>query len=346
MKTVRGINPEPLSQWLAQHLPECSAPFEWELVLAGGSNLSYVLSDSANRRWIMRRGPVSARLSKAHDMGREWRVMSALQDVGGVPVPQCIAYCADTEVNDSPFYVMELVEGRILRSADDALDMDDARCLTAMRSLVGVQAALHSVNVEEIGIADLSRTHDGYVARQLHRWYKQVQASSDNSPPKLLTEVWKILLDKDPGAQAPPSLVHGDYRFDNTVLGEDDCIKGVLDWELSTIGDPVADFYWSLLYWSKADDPVHFIPNAPTLHDGFVERDAVVAEYRARTNFDLSAGDYFMAFGYWKMACIIHGIYHRMLKGASGGMKTGSPESVWETVKQYLQAAKESTRTL
>jgi aminoglycoside phosphotransferase (APT) family kinase protein len=316
------------------------------LIAAGGSNLSYVLSDTAKKQYIMRRGPVSARLSKAHDMGREWRVMRALEHLPTVPVPKCIAYCEDPIVNGSAFYVMELVTGRILRSSNDAGDMDPSRCAVATSSLIDAQATLHLTDIDAIGLADLSSNHDNYVGRQLARWCKQAQASSEEEPPKLLLDLYQALLDANPGNQAKPSLVHGDYRFDNVVLGEDDRVKAILDWELSTIGDPVADFYWSLLYWNKKEDAIQFIPNAPTLHDGFAGRDVVIRQYRERTGFDLSAGDYLIAFGYWKMACIVYGVYHRLRKGAGGGMKTGPLEPVWAAIENYLQASRQQLQKL
>ena len=344
--SVRGIDPEPLTEWLSANLADSKPPYKWDLIAAGGSNLSYVLSDSNKQKWIMRRGPASARISKAHDMAREWRVMSALKDASNVPVPACIAYCADTNVNGSDFYIMEMLTGRILRNADDAQDMDESRCRVATSSLISAQAAMHGLDINSYGLADLTTKHDNYVERQLHRWYKQVQTSSEETPPELLSTLYETLRDKNPGDRATPALVHGDYRFDNVALDSDDCVEGILDWELSTIGDPVADFYWSLLYWNKKEDEIQFIPNAPTLHHGFAGREAVIDEYRERTGLDLSGESYFFAFGYWKMACIVYGVYHRLRKGGGGGMKTGNIEMVWTMIERYLDAAQQQLERL
>ncbi len=335
--TPKGINPGPVSEWLQAHVPGVKPPFHFDLIAAGGSNLTYRVQDAKGRAFALRRGPVSARIATAHDMGREWRVMSALAAHSDVPVPETIAMCEDEAVNGAVFYVMSFVEGRILRTVKDAEGMDKAQCRTATESLVEVQAAMHQLDLEKAGLADLGR-HEAYVERQLHRWRKQAEASAERELP-LLTELHGRLLEKDPGPQAPPSLVHGDYRFDNTVLGVDCRIAAVLDWELCTIGDPVADFYWSLLYWRQAEDEIGFLPDAPTCAPGFPKRAEVVDIYCRRTGFDLSAADYFKAFGYWKMACIVEGVYARLRKGAGGGMKVGSLDNVARMVERYLEVA-------
>ena len=333
----RGIAPGPVSEWLHAHLPGASPPFDFELIAAGGSNLTYRVRDAQGRSWALRRGPVAARIATAHDMHREWRVMSALAAHGNVPVPEMIAMCEDESVNGADFYVMSFAEGRILRTAADAADMDKAQCQVAAESLVAVQAAMHQLDLEKAGLADLGK-HEGYVERQLHRWRKQAEASAEHELP-LLAEVQSRLLEKNPGPQAPPGLVHGDYRFDNTVLGADFCIAAVLDWELCTIGDPVADFYWSLMYWRQPEDEIGFLPDAPTCAPGFMKRATVAAIYRRQTGFDLSAADFFTAFGYWKMACIVQGVYTRLRKGAGGGMQVGRLEDVARMVERYLEEA-------
>ncbi len=338
---LRGIELAPLSEWLEANVDGAQPPFEFDLAAAGGSNLSYVLGDAAGHRWVLRRGPVAARLATAHDMSREWRVISALAGVDGVPVPTAVAFCDDAEVTGASFYVMECVDGLILRDlpAVEASALDAAACQLASDSLIDVQVALHRVNPASVGLADFGREGD-YVERQLHRWQRQVSRSTD-SPPPLLAELGARLAALNPGPQAPPALVHGDYRFDNVVLGTDHRLAAVLDWELCTIGDPVADFFWTLLYWSDPGDAVVFIPNGPTLHPHFARRVEIVRRYGERSGFDLSAATYFNAFGYWKMACIVTGVLARIRHGAGGGMRVDqSGDSVEHMIANYLEASR------
>lgn len=338
-KAPYGIDPDTVTEWLQVALPVAAPPFKWTLITAGGSNLSYILCDSKKQEWIMRRGPVGKHLSKAHDMQREWSVMSVLYDESSVPVPKCIAYCSDAAVNGADFYIMEFVRGTILRSVKDVavadIDINNGRDI--MESLVAVHANIHKVGIESTALHALSERHNDYVARQLYRWQKQVAIETD--APSLL-ETLAIKLERlNPGNIAPPSLIHGDYRLDNVVLNGRYTVKAVLDWELSTIGDPVADFFWSLLYWSRKEDDIQVVPNAPTLHEAFPDKEALIACYENCTGFDLSARDYFEAFCYWKMACIIFGVYHRIKKGSVAGMKTTNLEKINMTIEGYLQAA-------
>ncbi len=336
---LRGLEPEKASAWLEENLEGARPPFDFELVTAGGSNLSYRVCDAAGGQWVLRRGPESARLATAHDMQREWRVMSALAAARcGIPVPACRAWCGDPEVLGSEFYVMDFVSGHILRTVKDAAEMTRAECLRASRSLLQVQAAMHTLDVEAVGLGDLSREHHGYVERQLHRWRKQVELSIERDVP-LFEDLYQCLLRDNPGEQAPPALVHGDYRFDNTVLNARYELAAVLDWELCAIGDPVADFFWSFLYWATPEGEPDFLPQAPTYHSGFPAREWLLQEYAAGTGFDLHAAGYFLAFGRWKMACIIEGVYARIRKGAGGGMKTGDWAGIEAAVETQLQQA-------
>lgn len=338
MSDPKGIDLKRVSAWLLEHAPGAAGPFEFDLIAAGGSNLSYRVSDAAGV-WLLRRGPVSSRLATAHDMGREWRVISALKEIKEVPVPKAFAICEDEAVTGAPFYLMEFVDGRILRSAKDAADMDQARCRRATESLVQVQAAMHTLDVDAVGLGDISVDRLDYVKRQLKRWRKQLHSSSRRELP-LAEEIYSHLLSNAPEQSAPPALVHGDYRFDNTVLADDDSIKAVLDWELSAIGDPVADFFWSLLYWGRRGEKIIFFPDAPTFHEPFAEREAVIDMYQNLTGFDLSARAFFEAFGAWKMACIVEGVSARLRAGAGGGMKVSMDHEVIEAgVDNYLKQA-------
>jgi aminoglycoside phosphotransferase (APT) family kinase protein len=336
-----GLEVDRVSRWLAEQIGGGEPPFEFTLVAAGGSNLTYRVADSSGSVWALRRPPVTGVLATAHDVGREWRIMSALDDVPGIPVPAPVARCDDLDVTGAPFYVMTFVDGLILRTADDAAGFSPAEAETATDSLVDVQIAFHDVDVDAIGLGDLGK-HERYVERQLRRWKTQVERAAVRELP-LLDELHERLSRSVPAEAGRPGLAHGDYRFDNTVLGPDRRIAAVLDWELCTIGDPVADFAWSLLYWTDPGDDEAFLDSAPTLAASMPRRAEVAERYAARSSRDLSALPWFAVFGYWKMACIVEGVYARRLKGARGGAPQGDVESIARRVDRFLEHAAELT---
>jgi aminoglycoside phosphotransferase (APT) family kinase protein len=311
-----GIDRAAVDRWLVDHVPGAKPPFTYELIAAGGSNLTYRVTDVDGGQWALRRPPVAHVLPTAHDMGREWRIMAALAG-SDVPVPACVAYCADSEVNGAPFYVMSFVEGRILRDRDSTSDMATSQAEVATESLIDVQVALHRVDVDAVGLGDLARRSD-YVGRQLTRWRNQVERGGARELP-LMGDLHDRLVAAKPEEKAPPGIAHGDYRFDNTILGDDYRVVAVLDWELSTIGNPIADFAWSLQYWADPGDTLWFLSDPPTLNQIFVRRDEVARRYAERSGFDLSDLTYYSVFSWWKQACIVEGVYARRLQGASGG---------------------------
>lgn len=335
---LRGIDRAPTEAWLLANVPGAVAPFRWELIAAGGSNLTYRLEDARNVLRVLRRPPAGSALATAHDMSREARVMRALGSrETGVPVPRVIADCRDAAVTGAPFYVMEFVDGLIIRSAADAALLDAASARRATQSLVATQAALHTLDPAAVGLADLGR-HGGYVARQLARWRKQVESAAVRELP-LLGRIHEALSANLPAEAAPPALVHGDYRLDNVVLGEDRCLRAVLDWELCTIGDPIADFFWSLLYWAEPGDELAVLPDPPTRQPQFPRRAELEAHYAELTGFALHARGFYLAFSWWKQACIVEGVHARLLQGAGGGMRGASPERAAALVDRYLAKA-------
>ena len=317
---IPGIDVEPVSAWLAGNIADSEPPFTFALIAAGGSNLTFRLSDSGGRQWALRRPPVGSALATAHDMGREWRIMAALGEAGNVPVPEMVAFCGDHSVNGADFYVMGFVEGRILRDQDSAVDMTPEQAEIATQSLLEVQVAFHTLDLDEVGLGDLGRRED-YVGRQLKRWRRQVEAAGVREVP-LLIELHERLSAAKPAEGAPAALAHGDYRFDNTVLDDQWKIAAVLDWELCTTGNPIADFAWSLQYWADPDDELSFLSDPPTVLDCFVRRGEVAERYAAQSGFDLSHLPYYAVFSWWKQACIVEGAYARRLKGMTGGMET------------------------
>jgi len=306
-------------------------------------------------------------LATAHDMDREWRILRALADTD-VPVPAAVARCDDPGVTDGPFYVMEFVDGIILRTEADGAALTVAEAATASDALVDVQVELHSLDVDAIGLGDLARHRTGYVERQLRRWKTQVERAKVRDLP-LLDDLHDRLVRTVPPESGRPSLVHGDYRFDNVVLGPDPnaadpnaadpneadpneadpnaadpatddlAVTAVLDWELCTIGDAVADACWSLRYWIDPGDPLPFLGSAPTLAPAFPRRDVIAQRYAERSGQDLDTLPWFTVFGYWKMACIVEGVYARRLQGARGGAAQRDPSSIADRVDAFLAYA-------
>jgi aminoglycoside phosphotransferase (APT) family kinase protein len=254
-------------------------------------------------------------------MGREHRIISALAD-SGVPVPVSLGFCPDDAVTGAPFYVMEFVDGHVLRTAPEATEaLDEKHRRVAGEALVDVLVRLHEVDVDAVGLGDLGR-RQGYVERQLARWYGQFQRSQDQEreagvhrPAPVVDEVHDTLV-----AQAPPqqasTIVHGDYRLDNTVLGADGSVRAVLDWELCTLGDPLADVGTLVIYW--ADGSRRSRALQATGQPGFPTRAELAERYAASSSLDLSALPYYVAFGHWRLACIMEGVYVRYASGAMG----------------------------
>lgn len=341
MSELRGIDPVAVSAWLAEHLAGSTAPFTFELIAAGGSNLTYRVSDATGATYALRRPPGAVGLPTAHDMSREWRIMSGLAN-SVVPVPACLAYCDDVDITGAAFYVMEFVDGHIVRNQATTADLSAEAAEVATDSLVDVQVHMHTIDLQAVGLADLGR-HEDYVGRQLKRWRGQVERA-DVRPLPLMVELHERLVAAKPPERAAPALAHGDYRFDNTVLGSDNRIAAVLDWELATTGDPLADFVWSLQYWADPGDEITWLPDAPTLNPVFARRDDVAKRYAAASGFDLSDMNYYTVFSWWKQACIVEGAYARRLKGQGGGMSAAGSdpagaEAIADRVDMYFEHA-------
>jgi len=331
MTEIRGLDVPAVRQWLAEHVDGADQELSFSLVAAGGSNLTYVVERPDGKKWALRRPPERARIATAHEMSREWKILSALDahPEAGIPVPEAVAYCEDAEVIGAEFYVMGFAEGLILRGPEEAAGMDEAQCRRAAESLIDVQIAMARLDPDAVGLGDLGRK-EAYVERQLARWLRQFEASKGRDLP-VVYELHEQLAKHVPPQQAA-GLVHGDYRFDNTVLGADHRIIAVLDWELCTLGDPVADFVWSVLYWSDPEDESDFGSPSPTRHPAFPRREEAIALYAERSGFDLSQIDYYRAFSWWKMACLVEGVAARLRAGAGGGL--GGSEGADQVLKR------------
>jgi aminoglycoside phosphotransferase (APT) family kinase protein len=269
------------------------------------------VTDAADQRWVLRRPPLGHVLATAHDMGREYRIIFGLQSTD-VPVAPAVGHCSDESVTGAPFYVMGYVDGRVARDPEQAELLSLPARAHSGEALVDVLARIHAIDPESVGLGDLGR-REGYIERQLRRWHGQWHQSKTRELP-LIDEVHDGLVARVP-VQGPATIVHGDYRLDNCILDEHGDVLAVLDWELCTLGDPLADIGLLLIYWTEPDDPRPALLDPPTTVPGFATRDQIAAWYAEVSGRDLSNIDYYMAFGYWKLACILEGVYERYRAG-------------------------------
>lgn len=340
---IEGIDRGPVTAWLSENIEGATAPFTFDLIAGGRSNLTFQVDDAAGHRYALRRPPVSHVLATAHDMAREHTIISAVAPAG-IPVATPLGLCTDPAVNGAPFYVMEFVEGHILRDEQASSQLTETARTHACDSLVDTLAALHAVDVDAIGLGEFARK-DGYIARQLKRWHGQfTQSTVDGQPgPAVIDRVHELLLARIPEQQGA-TIVHGDYRLDNTVLDDDGNVRAILDWEICTLGDPLADLGLLLVYWAEPNDEFAVLGVAPTTLPGFATRDQLVARYAAASGRDVSPVAYYQAFGMWKLACILQGVYVRYAGGAAAGDRTGVDQfgAVVELLGQRALAGVES----
>ncbi|MFF9818867.1 phosphotransferase family protein [Streptomyces sp. NPDC014006] len=290
-----------------------TGPLTGRLVEGGRSNLTYLVGDG-ERQWVVRRPPLGHVLATAHDMKREHRVISALHPTK-VPVPEPLLLCEDEEVLGSPFYVMEFVEGTPYRTAEQLALLGPERTRQAVLSLVDTLVDLHAVDPDEVGLGDFGRP-EGFLDRQLRRWGKQLDASRNRELPGI-DELHAALGRELPRSPAP-TVVHGDYRLDNVLIGADDTIKAVLDWEMSTLGDPLTDVGLLVMYsqpLGMPDSPVSTTAQAP----GHPAPRELIERYAARSGRDVSAVDWYTAFAWFKLAVILEGIHYRYTLGQTVG---------------------------
>jgi aminoglycoside phosphotransferase (APT) family kinase protein len=289
------------------------------LISGGRSNLTYRL-DLTGATLVLRRPPLGHVLPTAHDMSREYRVLTALAGTD-VPVPELVAACADAEVIGAPFYLMRYVDGRVLRTAQDGADLTQAQGAALSEALAVMLARIHGTDIEARGLAGFGRP-DGYLARQLGRWQRQWELSASREVPGYTALVARLAAGLP--ASADGTLVHGDYRLDNTLvtLGDRPAIAAVVDWEMSTLGDPLADLGLTLTYWADPGDSEWLAMNvgaAVTGRPGFATVAGFAARYAELTGRDVSNIGYYMAFGCFKLAVVLEGIHARYLQHKTVG---------------------------
>lgn len=312
-----GLDLARLTPWLDGARPGLrQGPLRGEVIAGGRSNLTYRLSDGSST-WALRRPPMGHVLPTAHDMAREYTVITALHG-SAVPVPEPLALCSDREVLGEPFYLMSFVDGIVLDQPAKAGDPITARRST--EALVDTLVALHGIDPREVGLAAFGRP-DGFLQRQLIRWHKQFQASvPDGSNTE--ANVVSALGERLPGS-ARAGIVHGDYRLTN-VLFEPDlgdgraAIAAVVDWEMATLGDPLTDVGLLYVYHERSRAAAGVMPDFPAAQ-GFLSPEAMVQRYAGATGIDVAALDWHIAFGYFKLSVIAAGIAARHQQGLTVG---------------------------
>jgi aminoglycoside phosphotransferase (APT) family kinase protein len=277
-------------------------------------------------------------LATAHDMSREHKIISALGPTD-VPVAPALGLCTDDAVNGAPFYVMDFVDGRVLRDASAANQITPDARRHASHSIADTLAKIHAIDPDAVGLGDLGKKAD-YIERQLKRWYGQWEKSKTRELP-LVDQIHDELLAKVPD-QGSAAIVHGDYRLDNCMTDDDGNVIAVLDWEICTLGDPLADVGLLMVYWTEADDAAPMLLTAPTAQEGFLSRKEVLDRYAEQSDRDLSQIDYYIAFGYWKLACIVEGVYARYVGGSMGSSDPKAFEGFKVQVERCADAAAEA----
>ncbi|NEC46456.1 phosphotransferase family protein [Streptomyces sp. SID8016] len=309
-----GLDPESLRARLDRERPGLvSGPLEARLIEGGRSNLTYVVGDGTGQ-WVVRRPPLGHVLATAHDMAREYRVISGLHPTA-VPVPEPLLLCEDDTVLGAPFYVMEYVEGVPYRTAEQLAPLGPERTRAAVLGLVDTLVDLHAVDPGAVGLGDFGRP-EGFLERQLRRWGKQLDASRNRELAGV--DALHADLGRSLPASPAPTVVHGDYRLDNVLLGPDERIRAVLDWEMSTLGDPLTDLGLLVMYSSDLglpESPVSTTSGAP----GHPSPGELIERYAARSGRDTSAISWYTAFAWFKLAVILEGIHYRYTLGQTVG---------------------------
>ena len=324
-----------------------AAPVQATLLAGGRSNVSYKLTDANNSSWVLRRPPLGHIMPSAHDMGREFRVLSGLNSVA-FPTPTTRGYCEDESVIGAKFMLMDFVDGRVIESAKNAETLSVYQASEISAELVDTLARLHAIDPVAAGLDQLGKPA-GYLQRQVKRWGEQWQITKTRELPEIeALHAWlETAIAKVPESLST-SIVHGDYRIDNVILaGEESKIVAVLDWEMSTLGDPISDLAISLVYWSQATDTLRKrIPVAEdaTSGEGFWSRQQVLDRYADQTGLDISHLDQCVALACFKLAVIMESIHHRNLSGQQLGAAAGEQSTMGEATVALTELGLAVTR--
>jgi aminoglycoside phosphotransferase (APT) family kinase protein len=334
---VKGIDEAKVSDWLGANCRRLRPPVTFELIVGGHSNLTYKVTDDAGEKWVLRRPPLGAVLATAHDMGREHRIIAALAPTS-VPVPPVAGLCTDESVNGAPFYVMRFVEGYVLDTpgivAHALPDLEARRRLG--EHVIDSLAALHTIDPSAVGLGDLGRK-EAYLDRQLSRWRTQWEKSKTRELPAM-EEIYQLLVAAKP-EQKYTGIVHGDYRLGNMLSTSDGKVAAVLDWELCTLGDTMADLGYVMNNWAEKGEagPSEAV-SMPTAAGGFPTRAEFLERYTRATGRQIEHIEYYRAFQWWRLAAIVEGVFARYVQGVMG--EAGADISIFK--KQVDQMADEA----
>ncbi|MGV0627554.1 phosphotransferase family protein [Mycolicibacter minnesotensis] len=334
-----GIDPEPTTQWILELGLPVSGPLSFERIGMGQSNLTYRVSDTAGHSWVLRRPPLGELLASAHDVAREARILSAL-DATDVPTPQVYGLTRDAQ--GTPLLLMEFVDGVVADRMSVAQEMTHARRRQIGLSMPKTLAKIHAVDINAVGLADLA-SHSPYAQRQLKRWAGQWDKSKTRELPALDDLTRRL------NAAVPPqhelTLVHGDFHLRNVITSADNGeVTAVLDWELSTLGDPLADMGSLLAYWPQAGEEDIAGQFVISTLEGFPDRAELARVYLDQTGRDAATLNYWHALGLWKVAIIAEGIVRRVLENPANKAAAGTPFTalIDALVNQARQVADEA----
>ena len=308
-----SLNIEQLQAYLKEHLEGFSDDIEISQFPSGYSNLTYLLK-SGKKEYVLRRPPFGANIKSAHDMGREFRVLSALKPIYG-QVPQPVLYCEDESVIGAPFYLMERVKGIILRNQPPkGLELTPELMRSISAAAVDNLADLHSLDIEQSGLISMGKP-EGYVERQVEGWTKRYyHAETERIDGMDQTAKW---MQENQPTESSVAFIHNDYKYDNLVLDPENPnqIIAVLDWEMATVGDPLMDLGTSLGYWAEANDSPALKPFSLTWTPGNLNRQQVVERYAQRRGIEIPDMLFYYVFGAFKIGVIVQQIYARYKKG-------------------------------
>lgn len=308
-----GLDLDALGPWFAAHVDGAGSDLRAELIAGGKSNLTYVVTDGAGR-WVLRRPPLGHVLATAHDMGREFRVMSALAGTN-VRVPRTIAFGADETLLGAPFYVMEFVDGLPYRSAAELADLGPTRTRTIAERLVQALADLGAVDPAAVGLSDFGRPA-GFLGRQVERWHRQLAASRSRELPAA-DELHRRLAGDVP-LDSRAGIVHGDFRLDNVLFDADDRPAAVIDWEMATLGDPLTDLALMIVYQRLAAMAGGAVADAACA-PGYPSEAQTIERYAAATGRELPRFGWYLGLASYKLAAIVEGIGFRHARGQTVG---------------------------
>jgi aminoglycoside phosphotransferase (APT) family kinase protein len=337
-----GLPLAPMTEWLREHVPafDAAAPPAAQLLAGGRSNLTYLVTDAAGHRWAVRRPPLGHIMPSAHDLRREFTVLHAVEQAG-YPVPRPWAICEDESVIGTRFLVMEFVDGLVIADSEAAENVTIEQADSTCQVLVAGLARLHALDADSIGLADFGRP-SGYLSRQVRRWGEQWELSKTRELAGItMMASWLntnlALLPAEP----PWSIVHGDYRLDNAIL-DPSCstLRAVLDWEMSTLGDPIADLAVALVYWTQADD--HLRRSVPVAQNvtsgpGFWTREQIVERYATLTGRDLAHLGFCLVLACYKLAVIMESLHFRSRSGQQRGTAVERGEDMGGAVEALAQ---------